>query len=79
MLNDDAWEQASLPVSSGGIGVRKTTDISLPAYTASVAGCQTLLRQLLPVRLHESSGTDSDKFLSAVSVWAENILYAKNS
>jgi len=39
----------------GGIGVRKATDISLPAYIASVAGSHTLIRRLLTSRLHDSS------------------------
>ena len=65
----DYWDQASLPVSCGGIGVRKATVVSLPAFIASVAGSQNLVRQLLPSRLHKSSGTDSDMFFLALSEW----------
>ena len=30
-LSERAWDQASLPVSHGGLGIRCTTDIALPA------------------------------------------------
>jgi len=71
ILSDVAWDQASLPVAYGGIGVRKATDISLPAFIASVAGSHMLIRRLLPARLHDSSGTYDNTFTSAVSLWTD--------
>ncbi|KAF2899322.1 hypothetical protein ILUMI_06853 [Ignelater luminosus] len=32
------WTQASLPIKSGGLGIRKITDIALPAFLASTFG-----------------------------------------
>ena len=31
-LSDEAWNQASLPVASGGLGIRKATQVALPAF-----------------------------------------------
>ena len=55
-LSDDAWTQATLPVADGGFGIRRATDIALPAYLSSVAGSHVLISQLLPQRLHAISG-----------------------
>ena len=37
-LSEAVWGQATLPVSSGGLGVRLATDLALPAFLSSVAG-----------------------------------------
>ena len=47
-LSGDAWEQSTLPVANGGIGVRRATDVALPAYLSSVTGSHALVIQLLP-------------------------------
>ena len=52
------WAQAVLPVASGGLGVRLASDVALPAFLSSVVGSVSLLRQILPERLHDSVGTD---------------------
>ena len=36
-LDDVIWKQATLPVSSGGLGVRLATDLALPAFLSSVS------------------------------------------
>ena len=35
-FSEDAWTQVSLPVLSGGLGIRKTVDIALPCFISSV-------------------------------------------
>ena len=55
-LTDAVWRQATLPVSSGGLGVRLATDLALPAFLSSANGASPLTRQLLPARLRASSG-----------------------
>ncbi len=50
-LTDAVWNQATLPVSSGGLGVRLATDLALPAFLSSVNGAAELTLQLLPSRL----------------------------
>ena len=47
-LSDDQWTQASLPVGSGGLGVRSVTTLASSAFLASAAGTlplQTLILQ----------------------------------
>jgi hypothetical protein len=36
-LSDDAWEQATLPVANGGIGVRRATDLALPSPVRQIS------------------------------------------
>ena len=47
-LNELSWNQASLPVSFGGIGGRKSQDLALPAFISSVYGAQENVKNLLP-------------------------------
>ena len=68
-LSDESWDQATLPVANGGLGIRRATDIALPAFLSSVAGSQTLMNQLLPHKLHGVSGTNEPSFTAAVSEW----------
>ena len=63
-LSDSSWDQASLPISSGGIGVRLAADLALPAFLSSVAGSLDLVKKLTPPRLHDSVG-DLDPYLIA--------------
>ena len=53
-ISDEAWNQATLPVAKGGIGVRGATQIALPAFLSSVVGSQSLVTELLPARLYIS-------------------------
>ncbi|XP_055351591.1 uncharacterized protein LOC129597910 [Paramacrobiotus metropolitanus] len=42
------WRQATLPVSRGGIGIRRSEELSLPAFLASIHSVSGLLSSLLP-------------------------------
>ena len=68
-LSDEAWDQATLPVANGGIGIRRATDIALPAFLSSVAGSQSLVHQLLPQSIRDRSGTSDPAFTEALSEW----------
>ena len=68
-LTDETWEQATLPASSGGIGVRKASQVALPAFLSSVVSSQPLVTELLPGRLHTICGTDDPLFIATVSEW----------
>ena len=46
--DDSALLQASLPVRSGGIGIRRSVQLAPSAYLASAAGCSELIPQILP-------------------------------
>ena len=43
----DGWTQASLPVRSGGLGIRKTVDIALPCYISSAISAHPLVEASL--------------------------------
>jgi hypothetical protein len=49
-LNEIQWLQASLPISKGGLGIRKITDICLPAFLSSIYGAEYLLSNILPMK-----------------------------
>ena len=47
-ITDEAWTQAALPVKDGGLGVRRASDLAIPAYFSSLAASATVARQILP-------------------------------
>jgi len=56
-LANNAWIQASLPVSAGGLGVRTANQIVLPGFLSSMIGCTDLSRKLLQSRLQSMTGS----------------------
>ena len=68
-LSDAIWKQATLPVSNGGLGVRLSVDLALPAFLSSVSGASKLTLQLLPSRLHALSGSNDPIFVTACLEW----------
>ena len=50
-LCDQSWLQASLPVNSGGLGIRSAVLLAPSAYLASAAGCSSILKSILPTEL----------------------------
>jgi hypothetical protein len=47
-FNENQWTLASLPISNGGLGIRKIQDISMPAFLGSIHGVHDLVFQILP-------------------------------
>jgi hypothetical protein len=47
-LDENAWTQATLPVSRGGIGIRSARSLSVPAFLASTSSTADLVMALLP-------------------------------
>ena len=47
-MTDPVWRQASLPVSRSGLGIRRTEELALPAYLASVHSVRGLVSQIVP-------------------------------
>ena len=68
-LSDSSWDQASLPISSGGLGVRLATHLALPAFLSSVAGSLELVKKLTPPRLHDSVGELDPYLIAAREEW----------
>ena len=59
-LDCPTFRQASLPIKLGGLGVRCSEDLALPAFISSSVKCSTMVSQLL-------SQCDSDHFTHLVS------------
>jgi len=72
-LSDNAWDQATLLVANGGLGIRRAMDVALPAHLSSVSGSHALITQLLPRRLHSVSGINESTFISALSGWQARV------
>ena len=68
-LSDVNSKQATLPVSTGGLGVRLAVDLALPAFLSSVHGASELTLQLLPTRLHAVSGIRDPLCIAACLEW----------
>jgi hypothetical protein len=68
-LSTSAWTQATLPVSVGGLGIRKATDIALPCYLSSIVGSSTLQHTILPWHLHDLSTANSILYTDALALW----------
>lgn len=47
-MSETSTIQATLPVAKGGLGIRKASDIALPAFLASVYSTMDLVSELLP-------------------------------
>ena len=68
-LEDKAWQQAKLPVSLGGMGLRSAEDHAPVAHAASVLACQPLLQGLLGNEGQENQGAVlSPSHLQALTV-----------
>ena len=71
--NDDpAWAQASLPVNSGGLGIRSATQLAPSAFLASAVCCAKVTQQLLPSELRKAP---YQAWEDALRVWREGINY----
>jgi hypothetical protein len=47
-MSTQTWTQASLPVSYGGIGLRRSEDVAIPAFLASTFSVSNLITSILP-------------------------------
>jgi len=66
--DENAWHQATLPVKTGGIGIRRATQLAPSAFLASAAGCSDLVHQILPSHLLDIPipGTEA-----ALAIWSQ--------
>ncbi|CAG9814103.1 unnamed protein product [Phaedon cochleariae] len=62
-LDDQAWTQASFPVNKGGLGIRRTEELALPAYLASVHSVAGLVTSIIPEFVVENEAS------SAIREW----------
>ena len=61
--------QVSLPVRSGGIGIRRIVQLAPSAFLASAAGCSELIHRILPPRLHNIRDLHTEM---ALACWSEH-------
>ena len=59
-VSDPQWIQASLPVSAGGLGIRRVVSLALPAFLAFAASTHSL-QLLLLLNCHCRFTTDSNR------------------
>ena len=69
-LGDPSRLQASLPASSGGLGLRNASHLAPSAFLASADGASTLVQKLLPQHLPSSPYTDKE---TALSTWKRGL------
>ena len=50
-LEGSVWDQCSLPVAKGGLGIRLASDLALPAFLASSHGAEGGMITLLPAHM----------------------------
>ena len=64
-FDEDSWVQAGLPVSLGGLGVRRAVDVALPAFAASMHS----VGELVEVILSRVNMTDTNELAEAGEAW----------
>ena len=66
-LDETAWTQASLPVKSGGLGIRSSVQLAPSAFLASAAASSDLTHHILPPRFQS---TELPYVEDATKVWS---------
>src|SRR5260370_40950541 len=46
-LSNRAWDQISLPISQGGLGIRHAVHSAIPCFLASVYSCNDLIQKII--------------------------------
>jgi hypothetical protein len=47
-LDEKAWDQSTLPIKLGGLGIKLASEVALPAYLSSVYSSKSVVKSLLP-------------------------------
>ena len=63
-ITDETWNQASLPINKGGLGINKTTRLALPAYISSVVNTRQTIQQIWP------SYNNNATFRNYIDTWS---------
>ena len=67
---DPSWLQASLPVRSGGLGIRSASHLAPSAFLASADGASSCMHELLPDHLSTAIYPERD---SALYAWRQDL------
>jgi hypothetical protein len=54
-IHEQAWQQLSLPIKSGGLGIRSCVELSLPCYISSIYSSDAIIDTLCSIPLQTSS------------------------
>jgi hypothetical protein len=71
-LTDLQWRQSTLPIRFGGLGIRRISDICLPAFLSSINGVKKLVSLLLNSKDNELNIHHYDEALAVWGVANEN-------
>jgi hypothetical protein len=71
-LTDLQWRQSTLPIRFGGLGIRRISDICLPAFLSSINGVKKLVSLLLNSKDNELIIHHYDEVLAVWDVENEN-------
>ena len=72
-FGDIGWIQAILPITLGGIGLRRASNFALPAYLASISASQSLISEItLPDNIPHAMDSCFDVWLSTNPPLPEN-------
>jgi hypothetical protein len=71
-LTDLQWRQSTLPIRFGGLGIRRISDIYLPAFQSSINGVKKLVSLLLNSKDNELNIHHYDEALAVWGVENEN-------
>ena len=66
--SDMGWKQATLPVRSGGVGVRRAVELEPSACLASAAACSEFISQILPPHM---AHLPDPSIPTALALWGE--------
>jgi hypothetical protein len=69
---DLQWRQSTLPIRFGGLGIRRISDICLPAFLSSINGVKKLVSLLLNSKDNELNIHHYDEVLAVWGVANEN-------
>ena len=78
-VSDLSWEQAKIPVSMGGLGLRAASDQGGAAYAASVTSSQPLCRTLLQVEDEDPINLSLDLLTSLSTLMGEETVLGRES
>ena len=67
-LEGSIWEQCSLPIHLGGLGIRKVSDVATPAYLSSVCATSRGVQAMVSAEIFDEPNHD---FNSAKQRWIE--------
>ena len=70
LIEESVWNQCTLPVKDGGLGIRSAQDLSLPAFLSSYTASIQIAHSMLPYGLRD---VHSSYFDIGCNQWMNNL------